>query len=130
MRFQGAYRKILRTLTLFFCLAAFPVAASAQKVSFGTDAMQWANFGTLNAEFSVRVSQHFSMNFGGRYNPWNFHTRSGFLMHNQQTTGYLSLRYWPKQTFSRWWDRSVEARSGAGLENGWRPFVRIHPEDP
>lgn len=103
MRFQGAYRKILRTLTLFFCLAAFPVAASAQKVSVGTDAMQWANFCTLNAEFSVRVSQHFSMNFGGRYNPWNFHTRSGFLMHNQQTTGYLGLRYWPGQAFSRWW---------------------------
>ena len=27
-------------------------------------------------------------------------------------------------------DRSMEARLGAGPENGWWPFVRIHPEDP
>ena len=32
--------------------------ASAQKVSLGTDAIQWANFGTVNIDLGVSVHQH------------------------------------------------------------------------
>lgn len=38
--------------------------ASAQHVSFSTNAVQWANLGTVNANFGVSVSRHFSIEAG------------------------------------------------------------------
>lgn len=96
-------RRLLRFLFVSLFLITISMTADAQKVSLGTDAIQWANFGTANLEMGISVHQHFSLSLGGRYNPWDFHTSSGLLMRNQQTSGYLSMRYWPWYVYSGWW---------------------------
>ena len=92
-----------RCVLATFCILFLSFTANAQKVSLGTDAIQWANFGTANLEMGISVHQHLSLNVGGRYNSWDFHSQSGLLVRNQQAGGYLGLRYWPWYVYSGWW---------------------------
>lgn len=96
-------RRLLRFLFITLFSFAISMTAEAQKVSLGTDAIQWANFGTANLEMGISVHQHLSLSIGGRYNPWDFHSQSGLLVRNQQAGGYLGLRYWPWYVYSGWW---------------------------
>lgn len=77
--------------------------ASAQHVSLSTNAVQWANLGTVNANVGVSVSRHFSIEAGARYNPFAFHKPSGLMIQNKQTTAYAGMRWWPWYVFSGWW---------------------------
>lgn len=109
-------------LAIFFFCAVQP-NAEGQKLSLGTDAIQWANFGTANLEMGLSVHQHFSLNLGGRYNPWNFRTSSGLLMHNQQMGGYLGMRYWPWYVYSGWWLGAKVQYADYSRTGVWRPAL-------
>lgn len=86
---------------VLFLLNGF--SASAQHVSISTNAVQWANLGTVNANVGISVSRHFSIETGARYNPFAFHKPSGLTIQNKQTTAYAGMRWWPCYVFSGWW---------------------------
>lgn len=97
-------RKILLKVSIVIALlTAASVSGHAQKVAISTNLVEWGNFGTINADAGLSVSQHFSLHIGGKYNPWTYHTRSGMPVYNKQTTAYLGARYWPWYVFSGWW---------------------------
>lgn len=77
--------------------------ASAQKFALSTNLIEWANFGTINADAGLSVAQHFSLHAGAKFNPWSFHTKSGMQIYNKQTTAYFGARYWPWYVYSGWW---------------------------
>ena len=79
------------------------IRAGAQHVSISTNALQWANLGTVNANAGLSVARHFSLEAGARYNPFTFHKSSGMMLRNKQTTAYAGVRWWPWYVFSGWW---------------------------
>ena len=92
----------------------------AQKISIGTNLVDWANLGTANLEFGASVSQHFSLMAGAQYNPWELKTPKGFEMYNRQTTGYIGTRYWPWYVFSGWWAGAKVQYSSFSKTGLWR----------
>ena len=103
----------------------FPLAGSAQIWTVQTNVLDWAALGTVNAEFGVSLSQHFSLVAGGRYNPWEFEdTKHDVLVRNQQQTAYLGLRYWPWYVNSGFWI-TAKAQFMASFSNTciWRPAL-------
>lgn len=89
-------------VALSFVLFSFH-QASAQKFALSTNLVEWANFGTINADAGLSVAQHFSLHAGAKFNPWSFHTKSGMQIYNKQTTAYFGARYWPWYVYSGWW---------------------------
>ena len=85
---------------LFICASR---TADAQQVSISTNAITWANFGTMNVEGAVSVSKHFTVFAGVKYNPWEFATKSNVVMLDKQITGYAGAKYWPWHVYSGWW---------------------------
>lgn len=61
-------RSITFVLIAVICMLA-RVPANAQHFTIQTNAMQWANLGTLNGAAGISLSRHFSMEAGFRYNP-------------------------------------------------------------
>ena len=103
-------------LTLAVCLLlASGSVCSAQRFSIGTNAVEWANLGTVNAEAGVAVARHISLHAGVRYNPWTFLPGnpddrvldpigdSEKQFQNRKQSYNLTLRYWPWYVYSGWW---------------------------
>lgn len=107
-----------RLLSLVFtCVlaCAFSAGAGAQKYSVSTNAAEWLNFGTVNAEAGMAVSRHISLHAGFRYNPWTFRKgnpedrftdplgESEVQFENRKQAYTLGARYWPWYIYSGWW---------------------------
>lgn len=89
--------------------------ASAQRFSLSTNSVEWFNFGTVNAEAGVAVSQHFSVHAAVRFNNWTFRkgdpedrfedpygdTEKQF--ENRKQACALGVRYWPWYIYSGLW---------------------------
>ena len=93
-------RRFLTILILLTALTSSFQLMSQEKrktrVALSTDVVDWANFATINLEAGVSVHQHFSIQAGAKYNPWEFKTRNlGLQLYNKQTTAYAGFRYWP-----------------------------------
>lgn len=120
-------RKLTIALALacgLLCIRETGLGARNVKVALSTNAIEWANFGTINLEAGVGVSQHFSIQAGALYNPWNYRLKSGDSMYNKQTTAFVGARWWPWYVFSGWWV-GVKARySDAAVTGIWRPALR------
>ena len=136
----------MRSLLLsivFLCMTAFESAA--QKQSLSTNLVDYALLGTLNAEASFSVSQHWSLTAGVKYNPFTFHkgdSRRQFQLRQQSYS--LGARFWPWHSFSGWWlaarlryqeynyggilSREAEEgdRVGAGLSAGYTYMISKH----
>lgn len=105
-------KTIIVTLALLFAL---PLTLRGQHVSIGTNAIEWANLGTINGEAGVSVSQHFSIHLGARYNNWTFRKGSPEdrftdpegdsekQFQNRKQAYSVSLRWWPWYVYSGWW---------------------------
>ena len=135
---------LLKSLLLSLLFIGSASLAPAQKVSVSTNMLEWGNFGTMNADVGVSISQHFSLFAGGRYNPWSFQAKSSMPIYNKQTTGYVGVRYWPWYVWSGWWvsakvrytqfsetgvlrPKLFEGRSiGAGLAFGYTWMLSEH----
>ena len=105
----------MKKFFLSVALALCCVGLSAQRVSVGTNAVEWANLGTINAEVGIGVSQHLSIHAGARYNNWLFRkgnpddrivdpsgdTERQFQ--NKKQAYNLTLRWWPWHIYSGWW---------------------------
>lgn len=92
-----------RLLSVIAALTVCAVAAEAQNASIGTNVMDYADFGTLNAEASLGVARHWSVNAAVRYNPFSYSGGSGDMgMQNRQQMYSAGVRYWP------WYNRKNE----------------------
>lgn len=85
-------------------LVAFCHASAAQEVSISTNAVDYANLGTLNVEASYALARHWCMTAGLKYNPftWRADNESG-IMQNRQAVYAAGVRYWPWHVYSGWW---------------------------
>ena len=122
-------KKVIIILVGFLLLQG-PV--HAQKWSVQTNLLDWLSLGTANLEAGMSLSQHFSLMAGARYNPWEFTTESpASVIRNQQTTGYVGLRYWTWYVNSGFWmglkGQYMNSFSNTGIwraalkegKNGW-----------
>lgn len=97
---QDMKHKIIITLLLI----ALPIFCSAQDWSVSTNAMDYVNLGTMNAEASMATGRHISINASARINPWTFHKGDpSKQMQNRQQTYAVGVRYWPWHIYSGWW---------------------------
>lgn len=86
------------------CAVFFSMNADAQKMSLSTNFVDWLNFGTMNVEAGVAVSQHWSLSAGARYNPWTFRAGdSENQFQNRKQSYHLGARVWPWHVYSGWW---------------------------
>lgn len=101
---------------IIFNLLSF--SAWGQRVGISTNAVDYANFGTLNAEASVAVARHWTLNAGVRYNPWTF-GEGVQARQNRTRSASVGCRWWPWNVYSGWW---VGARAQWEEYNrgGWR----------
>lgn len=138
MRGKGFLTALAGTLACALC-------AGAQNLSIGTNMADYANFGTLNAEASLGMARHWSLNASARYNPFSFSGGSeGKGVQNRQQAYALGVRYWPWHIFSGWWisaraqyqeynrggirspETSEGDRYGTGLSAGYTYMLTPH----
>ena len=107
-------KRIVKILTLTLFLVS-PGMLHAQRVSFSSNVLEWADFGTANFGAGLAVGQHFSLQADVRYNNWTF--RKGNpedrfndpvgedekQFENRKQAYALGIRYWPWYVFSGWW---------------------------
>lgn len=94
---------ILRFIAVLLLFAGVQHAAEAQKWAVSTNALSWANLGTINAEGSYGIADHFSLHAGFTANPWQLRTPTYVLVKNKQYGGFVGAKYWPWHTYSEWW---------------------------
>ncbi len=73
-----------------------------QRFSVATNLVGYANFGTINGEFGLGVSRHFSIYMQGKYNPFTYMENSSAQFQNKQATLSLGCRYWLWHIWSGW----------------------------
>ncbi len=105
-------RKSALVVILLFVIS---VTSRAQHVSVSTNALGWADYGTVNLSAGVSLSRHLSFEAGGRYNPFSFQRQSGLTVRNQRKTAFAGVRYWPWYVFSGWW---------MGVKGQWSEYSR------
>lgn len=88
---------------MFLLFAGVQHAADAQEWAVSTNVLSWANLGTINAEGSYAVSDHFTYHLGFTVNPWQLRTPTYVLVKNKQYGGFVGAKYWPWQAYSEWW---------------------------
>lgn len=99
--------KIKRLLFAAFAAAALsmlaPAEASAQQVALGTNAIDYAELGTLNLNCNVSVGRRFTLGANVRYNPWVFKPKTEQQFNSKVRGGSIDFRYWPWHVYSGWW---------------------------
>lgn len=97
---RNIYKVLVIVLVL---LVGSPQVAKAQKWAVSTNALTWLNLGTINAEGSMGIGEHFTLNAGFTANPWKLTTPTYVQLKNRQYGGYIGAKYWPWHVFSEWW---------------------------
>lgn len=80
-------------------------AAMEQILDVSTNLFDWLDLATINLDASIPVSRHFTVQFGGKFNGWEFKNSEGSdsLTKNQQQSVSVGARYWPRGTYSKLW---------------------------
>ncbi|MBO4434384.1 MAG: DUF3575 domain-containing protein [Bacteroidales bacterium] len=98
---------------------ALPPLARAQRLSVGTNCVDWLTFGTMNAEASVSVARRVSIHAGGELNPWTFNAGDRDTQAQlRQATCWAGARWWPWHVYSGWWiggDGRYSAYNSGGI---------------
>ncbi len=66
-----------------------------------SNAADYANLVTLNAELGANLSTRFSFYIGAKYNPFQFGGENE-VTRNKQSAFNAGVRFWPWRTFSGW----------------------------
>ena len=61
--------------------------SGAQRLSVGTNVADWLSLGTLNANASVAVARHITVNAEARVNPWTFNSNRGGIFSRDTEEG-------------------------------------------
>ena len=88
-------------------LAAMPAKAeeaqpATYKWAVGTDAVQWAALGCINASVEYAPGRHWGFNAGMRYNPFTYRRGAENQMQMRQATPVLGIKFWCDTTFCGW----------------------------
>lgn len=97
-------KKFIQFLTISVLAVTLAFPCRAQQWAVGTNGADWLLFGTVNANGSVAVARHITVNAEARYNPWTFNKgdASTQLQMRQQTYD-IGIRWWPWYVYSGWW---------------------------
>ena len=68
-----------------------------------TNLFDWLDFATINVDASFPVSHHFTVQFGGKFNGWEFASKNIDNIWNKQQSVSAGARYWPWGTYSKLW---------------------------
>ena len=100
-------------------LLAVSTGARAQRFTVGTNAVDLLSLGTLNAEASVAVAQHYSVHGGAELNPWTWNRQDPEKQLQQRQNSYWGgVRWWPWHVYSGWWagmDGRYTIYNGGGI---------------
>lgn len=83
--------------------------ANAQKVSLGTNVLEWTDFLTPNASLQLATGQHWSLEAAARYNRWSWRTAGTYEQRQvnerkaRQQAYSFGARWWPWNVYSGWW---------------------------
>lgn len=95
---RGKFFKVAAVLFLLFSGNIY-----GQRYSVATNLLGYANFGTINCEFGLGLSKHFSLYMQGKYNPFTYKYDNGQKqLQNRQLSVAAGARYWPWHTYSGW----------------------------
>ena len=96
-------KKLVRFLLLFLPLFASQTLM-AQRYAVSTNAADYFNLCTINAEASFACAKQWTLTAGFRYNPFQFNRqKTGREFQNKTRTVAIGARYWPWHVYSGWW---------------------------
>lgn len=138
----------MKKIFIVLVLTLVSFSAAAQRFTVSTNLVDWANYGTINAEFGFSVSQHVSIVAGAKYNGWDFSKPDGEFtksIYNKNIVGFAGIRYWPwyvnsglwlqfkgqyadYQIAGTWWRPAIDMgkAAGAGLAAGYTFMITEH----
>lgn len=109
-------KKLILAVTL---AASLQLSAEAQRLSVGTNCVDWLTLGTMNAEASVSVARNVSIHAGGELNPWTFNAGDPATQAQmRQASCWAGARWWPWHVYSGWWvggDGRYSAYNSGGI---------------
>lgn len=113
-------KSFLKIIIFLAGFMAFASNSEAQEFAVSSNVFQYANLLTLNAEASISVSRHFSIDAGVLYNPFRFRLgEDKHSVNNRQRAFYGGVRYWPWHVYSGWW-LSAKAKYQEYNKGGFR----------
>jgi len=92
-------RRLFIVFLLFF---SHVLLAGGQDVAISTNALDYANFATMNLEASYSLGRHWSLVASAKYNPFEFKGGDGPILQKQQLYS-AGARFWPWHVYSGWW---------------------------
>ena len=112
--------KMIRILIAMATIILTSSAASAQKWSLSTNAVDWLVLGTSNIEGGVAVGRHLSLHTGMKINPWTFKGNESERQYQaRQQTYYGGVRIWPWNIYSGWWFETKAQYSEYNIGGIW-----------
>ena len=88
--------KRIKFVLVIFLLAVSFGHSSGQNITFSTNLLDWANFGTINGDATVSVARRWSIGANAEYNPWTFKFNNGQTwIYNRHRTFGLYGEWWP-----------------------------------
>lgn len=100
-------------------LSLLSFSAYSQNFNVGTNLFDWGNYGTINAEAGVSLSQHYSIVAGLKCNPWDF-SKGGDAVHNKMFVAFAGARYWPWYVNSGLWFQGIGQFADYSIAGTWR----------
>lgn len=83
-------------------LCLMGLECGGQDFALSTNALDYLNLGTFNAEMSYSVARHWTATAGFKYNPFIFGDE-GAEFTSRQRSFAAGARYWPWHVYSGWW---------------------------
>ncbi len=81
-----------------------PRKIAAQQFAFSTNAIEYFNLCTFNAEASFAFSKNWTMDANFRYNPFHFVGKRGTQGFQSKVRAFSAgVRFWPWHIYSGWW---------------------------
>ena len=112
-------RKLL-VISVFLLAGMCTSAVHAQNMHLATNLLDYANFGTINAEFGLSPYPKWSFYIKGRYNPFTFQING--QKQNRVASCALGTKYWFWYSNSGWFlnsNISYSVFNTGGILNGY-----------
>lgn len=91
-----------KIITIFALAIISCLTATAQQWALSTNALDYINFGTINAEVSVAVSNRVVLAVGAKYNPWTYGNESkpDTIRQNRQRMVHAGMQWYPRAAYT------------------------------
>lgn len=94
---------LFKSIMPVLILSGFYGNTYGQRFSVATNLLGYVNFGTINGEIGLGVSQNFTIYIQAKYNPfiYKYHNKEKQLQ-NKQLSMAAGARFWPWHLYSGW----------------------------